>query len=82
MISGLRYAAGVFFLGRKYGKKEKQALGPEKLSPPVGQVPPFEGVGGYPPTATATGIGFLPVKAEVDGQGVPRHKLPTYELPS
>lgn len=65
---------GVFFLGRKHGKKVKQNASLEKASPlaPPEQVSPLEGPGGY----------YEPIKAEVDGVGIPRHELATYELPS
>lgn len=65
---------GVFFLGRKHGKKVKQNAGLEKASPlaPPEQVSPLEGAGDY----------HAPIKAEVDGVGIPRDKLATYELPS
>lgn len=71
----------VFFLGRRHGKKVKQPTSPETPVPPVQQVFPFGAAEGYTPVAAIDG-GFLPVKAEVDGEGIPRHKIPSYELQS
>lgn len=77
----LGHVAAVFFLGRKHGKKVKQPPNIESPDPPVQQMLPFEAVGGYTPVAAIDG-GFLPIKAEVDGEGIPRHNIPSYELPS
>lgn len=74
LIFDLGHVVGVFFLGRRHGKKVKQNPGLEKPGPlvPPEQVSPLEGAQGH----------HTPIKAEVDGVGIPRHKLATYELPS
>lgn len=70
---------GVFFLGKRYGKGVKQN-GLETPDPSA-LVSPFEATGGYYTSVPAVDSP-PPVKVEVDGAGIPRHKLPTYELPS
>lgn len=68
----------VFFLGKRHGRKVKP---PSLETPPVQQVLPFEAVEGYTPVAAIDGD-FPQVKVEVDGEGIPRHKIPSYELQS
>lgn len=74
----------VFFLGKRYGRKGKQAASletPDPLAPPIRPVSPFEGGGGYYTPVSAV-ESPPPIRAEVDGAGIPRHKLTPYELQS